>query len=1017
MRVKNLLVVLFIIFFSSSIGFSQYSRVAIKSFEEIAKKTNIQNASARFDKTLSLDTFYVPTDYALIQDAIDVSDSGDVVIIEEGTYSQQFNFMGKAITVGSEYFIDEDTSHITKTIIDGSALGDSDSLSLVYLINGEDSTSSLVGLTLTSGKGTFEPQFKSVAGGAIYINNSGATISHNIIEENRIVTDKYAFSGGLNCNLGTSKTLIVSDNIIRNNSVESTSSDRSASGGGLGVYAIGESAKVKISRNKIRHNETKSNNFNIAGGIYFDGNDQPNFQGLVNSNLISHNKVYYRLGVESYGGGMTVVNSNALIENNIIVHNSSHEAAGIDNANLSGKTNPKYVNNTICFNNAIKEEGGISTFHIGEMENCIIWGNKPDQVTPWSQKMKITYSNVEGEYPGEGNINLDPLFCNTEYGVLNKNISPCIDAGNPEISNNDFGQSSPEYPALGSLRNDMGAFGGPHSQWWEDDMQLWEPCANYIFVPTDYEIIQDAIDAAVDGDIIIIEEGTYHQQFNFNGKAVTVGSEFLIDDEISHISKTIIDGSTYANKDTATIVSFISGEDSSSVLCGLTLQNGSGTYVVVPDFHDFRYGGAIEIQNSGATIRKNIIRNCSCISNAWMNSGAAIDCFMMPKDKTIIIEDNVIENNEASGGNRAFGGAIECEGINGNLIIDKNVIRNNFLNGSQITGGAGICILYSNSDNIRLSNNYIYNNSCNSNLTTRAGGIYVVDTKSVKVLNNIIAQNKCLSNTSYGGGIGMGNWKQNSDITTAKTEITNNTLIQNSTKREGGGVALYNIEAVMMNNIIRDNIASIKEQLSFISMPTPPALKFSNIEGGYEGEGNIDVDPQFCDMEFCILTAESSPCIDAGNPDPIYNDMTNEPGDNIIYPAYGTVRNDMGAFGGPHSRWSEMSILPPDPVISDIEHYDIIPVKYSLAQNYPNPFNPITTIKYSIPADLIREAKNVKLSVYDILGREVVKLVDQNQKPGIYEVTWEAGNHPSGVYFYKLKAGDFTKTRKLILLK
>ncbi len=63
--------------------------------------------------------------------------------------------------------------------------------------------------------------------------------------------------------------------------------------------------------------------------------------------------------------------------------------------------------------------------------------------------------------------------------------------------------------------------------------------------------------------------------------------------------------------------------------------------------HDFRFGGAITIDNSGATIRKNIIKNCYCISSAWMNSGAAIDCFELPESKTIIIEDNTILNNEA----------------------------------------------------------------------------------------------------------------------------------------------------------------------------------------------------------------------------------------------------------------------------------------------------------------------------------------------------------------------------------
>lgn len=533
-----------------------------------------------------------------------------------------------------------------------------------------------------------------------------------------------------------------------------------------------------------------------------------------------------------------------------------------------------------------------------------------------------------------------------------------------------------------------------------------------LYVPTEYAIIQDAINAADSGDVVIIEEGTYNQQFSFKGKAITVGSRYLIDDSTSHIENTIIDGTWFADQDTASIVSFNNGEDSNSVLCGLTLQNGSGTYAVVPDYHDFRFGGAITIDNSGATIRKNIINNCYCISNSWMNAGAAIDCFELPESKTIIIEDNSILNNEASGGNRGFGGAIQCEAINGNLIINKNIIRNNSLNGDQLTGGAGVCVLYSNSDNITISNNYINKNYSKSKATSVAGGIYVVDTKIVKIFNNIISENNCLSSYSLGGGIEIGNWSANSDVKIAKAEIINNTIVNNSVKREGGGIYLLNIEAEIMNNIIRSNNAPVNKQLSFTSMPTLPIVSFSNIEGGFEGEGNIDSDPMFCDSSMCILPFEESLCIDAGNPKPIYNDRDNDP----LYPARGTLRNDMGAFGGPHSRWAEMIIIPDDPT-SVKGYFEIIPEEYSLEQNYPNPFNPSTTIKYQIPKQVRDDITNVSLKIYDILGREVATLVNEKQKPGFYEVLFNPNDLASGIYFYKLQAGEFIQTKKMLMIK
>jgi photosystem II stability/assembly factor-like uncharacterized protein len=99
---------------------------------------------------------------------------------------------------------------------------------------------------------------------------------------------------------------------------------------------------------------------------------------------------------------------------------------------------------------------------------------------------------------------------------------------------------------------------------------------------------------------------------------------------------------------------------------------------------------------------------------------------------------------------------------------------------------------------------------------------------------------------------------------------------------------------------------------------------------------------------------------------------------------------------------------------------NLIPKDFHLYQNYPNPFNPATKIKFSIPPYEAGKG-DVSLIVYDALGREVAVLVNEQLKPGTYEVEWsaagEASNYPSGVYFYKLTAGDFSDTKKLVLVK
>ena len=91
---------------------------------------------------------------------------------------------------------------------------------------------------------------------------------------------------------------------------------------------------------------------------------------------------------------------------------------------------------------------------------------------------------------------------------------------------------------------------------------------------------------------------------------------------------------------------------------------------------------------------------------------------------------------------------------------------------------------------------------------------------------------------------------------------------------------------------------------------------------------------------------------------------------------------------------------------------DAIPLEYRLEQNYPNPFNPSTTIRFSIP-----ERLHVRLSVYDLLGREVTMLIDEEMERGWYSVVYDAVGLASGVYLYRIQADSFVLTKRFILLK
>jgi photosystem II stability/assembly factor-like uncharacterized protein len=106
-----------------------------------------------------------------------------------------------------------------------------------------------------------------------------------------------------------------------------------------------------------------------------------------------------------------------------------------------------------------------------------------------------------------------------------------------------------------------------------------------------------------------------------------------------------------------------------------------------------------------------------------------------------------------------------------------------------------------------------------------------------------------------------------------------------------------------------------------------------------------------------------------------------------------------------------------DSTLSNISGNVKVPNKYYLSQNYPNPFNPTTKIKYQIYSSAGNRELVVKLTVYDISGKEIKVLVNERQPPGTYAVMFDGNNLTSGVYFYKLVAGDFESVKSMVLIK
>ncbi len=539
---------------------------------------------------------------------------------------------------------------------------------------------------------------------------------------------------------------------------------------------------------------------------------------------------------------------------------------------------------------------------------------------------------------------------------------------------------------------------------------LW---ADIINIPGDQPNIQAGIHAASEGDTILVADGLYIENINFQGKAITVASHFIMDGDTSHISATIIDGSQPNHPNLGSVVTLNSGEDTTSVLAGFTITGGTGTVLG----NGNRFGGGIHIINSSAFIRNNIIE-FNAINHPADNFGGGIYAGLF-QNRDMIIEHNLIRNNSLTstnvtefclgGGIHTYSEEIETVRITNNRIYDNTIT-------APVAYGGGIAPGYGGNSTYIITHNIIKGNTVNAP-QGGSGGLDVYN--QIPVLqNNLIVGNSAPTgggilfefttsseNTTGMSGRGFGKPAANVALKTTITDllnVSNNTVVGNSATDLGGGIGIIGPTIPSARNfIVWGNTAPHDAQISgFID------LQYSDIEGGYNGTANIDADPLFVD-HFSYYLSSNSPCIDAGDPDLVYNDPQDplNPGFGIP-PAMGTLRNDMGAYGGQGS----------DSLMVGIEEISIssgnLPADFQLFQNYPNPFNPTTTIEFTI-------AKTgwITLKVYNVLGEEVAELVAENLSAGSYKYNWNASGLASGVYFYRLETTKNIMSRKMLLIQ
>ena len=742
---------------------------------------------------------------------------------------------------------------------------------------------------------------------------------------------------------------------------------------------------------------------NNGGGVLIEGSSNIVIDGVhfLGNSLVLDNSSLFMTNAEFYGSDTASYALFSVINSDVELYNTKWRDSEVASLLITGagsefRAENLAVYNNICSDDMYKIGSSAADFDfVTSYGNTVsgtawvlssTWLNIRNSILEYAPPVdiaqcEITYSSVPGDYPGTGNISIDPLVDATgTYPVL-LDISPCISAADPDTV------GILRFDILGSARPapewappDMGAFESERHMPLNEDSRLWislggndvwgNGTENHPFAS-----IQTAVDYARNSDTLILLPGTYKTKALVDGKSLTLASEYIF------ASNSLYRDSVWLLPDTGSVDPIILVRDVDSLkIAGLNMINGRGREV----YNNYSFGGAIYCENSGLDL--------TCLR----------------------FSDNQSEYS---------GGAIYA------INSDINIYNVGFFNNLSYLGGA-----------ISLSSSTAYMEGAFflNNIASSGGAIYIENNSKMIGYYSIFESNR--ANTSmlegalmkpsvisqYGGAIyGFSsrlrfhntifedNWAVNQGAAIAlrygALQMVQSTTANNDVDEDSAAV-IYLSDPVE-DVIILNSILYEPDEHELMLENTDLVVDHSCIYGGtadmiLKGDGNT-VQPQSMigddpglDEDNHLL--DDSPCLNAGIASYALDEYYLINYDSADYDGTAPDMGHLGASPDVHFELLEIQSSVAD-----------MPDGFQLLGSYPNPFNPITTIRFTL-----QNSGHTRLSIYNISGKHVADLVDKNMQSGTYKLRFNADALPSGIYIARLIQNEqILGSHKLLMVK